>query len=162
MITAAKLAGVFAAHAVWSVSDGEVLIPMLGYIDEEGGRHMERLVIEDLAEAVALGKQKLDDNPMDAHDAVLLYDVRLPLGNEKVDAILVEVRAYFAPDARLTLAIPYTPASSGRFRVHNPKFLEWENCEDFAIEEIGEALFEGVAEHEKGAKIWEESLDESQ
>ena len=31
MITASELAGFFAAHAIWSVSDGATLIPMLAY-----------------------------------------------------------------------------------------------------------------------------------
>jgi hypothetical protein len=161
MITAAKLAGFFAAHAVWSVSDGEILIPMLGYTDENDNRHMQRLALADLREAVALGKQKLDANEMDANDAVLLYDARLPVGNEKLDAILLELRAYFSPESRIRIAIPYTPASSGRFRVHKPKFLTWENCDDFEIADVGEALFAGVAEHEMGTKIWNENLDES-
>ena len=55
VIAAARLAGFFAAHAIWSVSDGATLIPILAYTTESGERHMERLVGE-LA-AMALMKQ---------------------------------------------------------------------------------------------------------
>lgn len=51
MITASELAGFFAAHAIWSVSDGETLIPMLAYTTEGGDRKMERLVGDDLDES---------------------------------------------------------------------------------------------------------------
>ena len=43
MITASELAGMFAAHAIWCVSDGDTLIPMLVYTDENDERQMERL-----------------------------------------------------------------------------------------------------------------------
>lgn len=59
------------------------------------------------------------------------------------------------------LAIPYTPASSGKFLVHKPKLLEWKNCDDFDMNAAIQAFFDGVDKHEKGSKIWSECLDES-
>ena len=162
MITASKLAGFFAAHAIWCVSDGETLTPMLAYTTEDDERKMERLVVEDDLEAsVALGKRKLDSNEMDAMDAVLLYDGRIPIGKEKVDAIIVEMRAYFSPDSEAVMAVPYTPKASGKFRVHKPKLLGWKNCEDFDMNAALQSFFEGVDGHGKGAKIWNDCLDES-
>jgi hypothetical protein len=52
MNSASELAGFFAAHAVWCVSDGETLIPMLAYTNENNERQMERLVHDDFAAAV--------------------------------------------------------------------------------------------------------------
>jgi hypothetical protein len=52
MITAMNLAGSLAAHAIWSVSDGEILVPILGFTDQDDERVMNRLVAADLAEAV--------------------------------------------------------------------------------------------------------------
>lgn len=81
MITASKLAGFFAAHAIWCVSDGETLTPTLAYTTEADERKMERLVHnDDLEASVAYGKEKLESNEMDATDAVLLYDGRIPIG----------------------------------------------------------------------------------
>jgi hypothetical protein len=161
MMTASKLGGFFAAHAIWCVSDGSTLIPMLAYTTASE-RKMERLVInEDLESSVAYGKEKLGSNPMDADDAVLLYEGRITIAKEKIDAILIEMRAYFSPDSEVIMAVPYTPNSSGKFRVHKPKLVAWENCDDFDMHAALQSFFEGVSEHEKGAKIWNDCLDES-
>jgi hypothetical protein len=42
----AELSGFFAAHAVWCVSDGEVLIPLVGYEMLEGKRVLKRMTAE--------------------------------------------------------------------------------------------------------------------
>lgn len=161
MITAAKLAGLFAAHAVWCVSDGDLLIPMLAYTNENDERKMDRFVQDDLGAAVEAGRQKLASNEMDADDAVLLFDGRIPVDGEPCDAIIAEMRAYFAPDALAVLAAPYTPASAGPFRVHRLKLLAWENCDDFDLEQVTQSFFQGVSGHEKGSAIWEENNDDS-
>ena len=161
MITASELAGMFAAHAVWCVSDGETLIPMLAYTNENDERLMERLAHDDLAAAVEHGQHKLASNEMDANDAVLIYDARITLGEDELDALIIEMRAYFSPDSAAVFAIPYTPGDTGQFRVHKPKVLAWDNCDDFDIMETFEAFFNGVAGHEKGSAVWERCLDES-
>ena len=161
MITASKLAGFFSAHAIWCVSDGEALIPMLAYTTADDERQMERLVGDDLESSVAYGKEKLESNEMDANDAVLLYDGRITLGKEKMDAIIVEMRAFFLAGAEAVLAVPYTPKAAGRFRVHKPKLIGWSNCDDCDLDAALQSFFDGVHEHEKGAKIWNDCLDES-
>jgi len=162
MITASKLAGFFAAHALWCVSDGETLIPLLAFRTENGERKMERVIVDDdLETSVVCGKQRLASNEMNATDAVLLYDGRIPIGNEKVDAIIIEIRSYASPDSEAAMAVPYTLKQSGKFRVHRPKLLGWKNCEDFDKDLTLQAFFEGVDGHEQGAKIWNDCLDES-
>jgi hypothetical protein len=160
MILAAELAGFFAAHAVWSVSDGAALIPMLAYTTGDGKRNMERLVGE-MKAMVELGRKKLDDNPMDANDAVLLYDGYLTLDGKKIDTIFVEARAYFMPGARMMLGIPYTPPASGKFRVYKPKLLEWQDCDDIDQQAALKVFFDGVDAHEQGAAVWNAALDQS-
>jgi hypothetical protein len=81
---------------------------MLAYTTEDEERQMDRLVGEDLGDCVRVGKRKLQSNEMDANDAVLLYDGRLPVGQEKLDAIIVEMRAYFSPESEVVMAVPYT------------------------------------------------------
>jgi hypothetical protein len=162
MKSASELAGFFAAHAIWCVSDGDTLTPMLAYTTADDERKMERLLIDDDLEAsVAFGKERLGSNEMDANDAVLLYDGRITLGGEKLDAIIIEMRAYFSPDSEATIAVPYTPKSSGKFRVHKPKLLQWKRCEDFDMNFALQSFFEGVDKHEKGSTIWNKCLDES-
>jgi hypothetical protein len=162
LITVSRLAGFFAAHAIWCVSDGETLIPILGYTTAADERQMERLLVnDDLAASVAYGKQRLNSNDMDANDAVLLYDGRMPIGGETVDAIIIEMRAYFSPHSEAVMAVPYTPKTSGQFRVHKPKLLVWKNCDDFDMNAAIESFFAGVDGHEKGSRIWADCLDES-
>ena len=162
MITASELAGFFAAHAIWCVSDGATLIPMLAYTTADGERKMDRLVInDDLESSVTYGKERLESNDVDAEDAVLLYDGRISIGHEKVDAIIIEMRAYFSPDSRAIIAVPYTPKASGKLRVHKPKLLAWESCDDFDMKVALKVFFDGVDGHEQGAQIWNDCLDES-
>jgi hypothetical protein len=98
---------------------------------------------------------------MDADDAALLLDGRITVEGGKLDAIILEMRSYGFPWAKAALAVPYTPRSSGRFRVHKPKLLEWERCEDFDLAAALAAFCRAVAAHEQGAKVWNAALDES-
>jgi hypothetical protein len=161
MITASELAGFIAAHAIWCVSDADGLIPMVAFTTEDGQRKLERLVFEDAATAVEHGRRRLEEDPFSANDGVLAYDGRIALESGKLDAILVEMRSYGFPWAKATITVPYTPRSSGRFRVHKPKLVEWHECEDFDLDAAFEAFFQGVAAHKPGAKVWDEAFDES-
>jgi len=76
--------------------------------------------------------------------------------------LIVKIRDYSAPDAKATMAIPYTPAQYGTpLKVHKPKFLLWDNCEQYDLNSYIDAFFEGVGSHEKGAEIWNQSFDQS-
>src|SRR4051794_3283327 len=132
MITASKLAGFLAAHAIWCVSEGATLIPILAYTTEDDQRKMERLVIgDDLDAPVPHGKERLESKEMAAMEHVLLNDGRSLIGREKVDASIIEMRAYFSADSEAVMAVPYTPKDAGAFRVHKPKLLGWKKCDDF-------------------------------
>ena len=161
MITASELAGFIAAHAVWCVSEADGLVPMVAFTTEDGQRKLERLVFDDAGAAVEHGRKRLEDDPFSANDGVLAYDGRITVERGKLDAILLEMRSYGFPWSKATIAVPYTPASSGHFRVHKPKLVEWERCEDFDLDAAFGAFFEGVAAHDKGAKVWNAALDES-
>lgn len=160
MITASGLAGFIAAHAIWCVSDSDGLIPMLAFNTEDGQRQLERLAM-DAASAVAYGRKRLEEDPFHANDGVLAYDGRIPVETEKLDAIILEMRSYAFPGASAVIAVPYTPASSGKFRVHKPKLLGWEQCDDFDIDAAFEAFFRGVDSHAEGVKVWNAALDQS-
>lgn len=162
MIEAHKLAGFIAAHGIWSVSDGEILIPIYAFISENGERVINRLMGDDLESVVEMGRSKLEQNESDANDAVMIFDGRIPIGEKKYDALIMEIRSYFTPDSKVTIAIPYTPKSENEaFKVHKPKILQWQHCDDFDINTCINAFFEGVDSHEKAAKIWNEAMDQS-
>src|SRR5262245_27512280 len=161
MITASELAGFIAAHAIWCASEADGLVPMGELTTEDGQRQLERLVFDDAGAAVEHGRKRLEDDPSSAGDGVLAYDGRITTERGKLDAIILEMRSYGFPRAKAAIAVPYTPASSGRFRVHKPKLVEWHECDDFDMGAAFEAFFRGVDAHEQGAKIWAAALDES-
>jgi hypothetical protein len=160
MITASELAGFFTAHTVWCLSEADSFDPVLAFTTQDGQRHMQRLIGQGQA-AVELGQRQLADNPMDANDGVLLLDGRITGPDGKLDAILIEMRSYAFPRARATIAVPYTPRGSGQFRVHRPKLLQWDGCDDFDIDAAFGAFWRGVEAHEEGARVWDSALDES-
>ena len=161
MQTAFELAGFFAAHGIWCVSDGSPLTPMLAYTAANGERQMLRLAHEDLEQAVSAGKQQLADNEVNANDAALIFDAVIHVDGESLDSLIVEIRSYISPHSEAVLAIPFSPPGEGPFRIHKVKLVEWKGCEDFDMEAAFEAFFQGVEGHEQGASIWEQSLDES-
>ncbi|KVT11688.1 hypothetical protein WT24_12660 [Burkholderia sp. MSMB1078WGS] len=162
MLTAFELAGFIAAHAVWCVSDADGFIPIAAFQTDDGQRKIERLVFDDAGEAVEQGRKRLESNPSNASDGVLAYDGRLATPDgKKLDAIVLEARSYAFPSARAAIAVAYTPKSTGNFRVHKPKLVLWDKCGDFDMSAAIESFFNGVASHERGAKVWNDALDES-
>lgn len=158
MIVASKVAGFFAAHAIWSLSSSDTFGPMLAYVLEDGERKMDRLTGHDVGAAIDAARQRLVSNEMDANDAVLLYDAFIPYKGERKPAVIMEMRTYFAPDAEAKIAVPYTPRETGEFAVHNPAILEWKGCEDFDKKANINSFFEGVQEHKQGATVWRASF----
>lgn len=161
MLSAAHLAGSIAAHAIWCVSDQDGLVPMLAFTTEGGERKLERLVDGDAAAAVEHGRKRLEDDPLSADDGVLAYDGYVTVDGQKTDAIILELRCYAFPAAKAAIAVPYTPASSGRFRVHKPRLLLWEGCEDFDGDAAFASFFDGVESHEHGAKAWTQAFSDA-
>lgn len=161
MIVAAEIAGYFAAHAIWNVSDEEGFMPMLAYSMADGGKHMVGLAHDDLDEAIQRGKDQLISNGMQAEDAVLVYDGTITVKGESFDAVVLELRTYSSPDSVVVIGVPYTPSSPGPFAVHKPKLLVMEHCEDFETDAIFQSFFTGLESHAEGSKVWMGALDES-
>jgi len=156
-----ELAGFFAAHAVWCVSDAETLVPIFAYESSDGSRQMERIEAAELQDAVRHGKDRLGANPESASRAVFIYDGFVTLADGKTDALIVDGIDYGPPLAGFTMAVPYRHAGNpAGFAVYRPKFLGFEGLEP-SWEALGEAFFRGVERHEKGAAVWNISLDQS-
>jgi hypothetical protein len=162
MQAAAELAGFFAAHAVWCVADGETLIPILAFIASDGTRHMQRLEDPRLEDAVDRGKKWLAENPATVAAAALVYDGYVTLATGRTDALIADVRSYSeAATSSLRVVVPYRHANSGEgFAVYRPKFLNYEGPA-FAEQQLDEAFWSGVDNHEKGAAVWNAHLDQS-
>lgn len=158
----ANLAGFFAAHGIWSVSDSGPLMPMLAFESADGERAMHRLVADDIADGVRMGKEALRDNTNNAVRAVLVYDAFLNLDTGRVDALVVEAVSYGPQAGTLTLAVPYRPSDSpAGFAVHRPKFVEVTGVPETEQDALADAFFDGVDSHEEAAAVWNAHLDDS-
>jgi hypothetical protein len=161
MLDAVELAGYFCAHAVWCVADGETLVPILGFQNVDGTQSFRRLEGPELTECVAEGKAWLTAPPREVAVAVLIYDGFISLPDGKTDALLLDMHSYVSDTAAIQMALPYRHAAKqGGFAVHKPKILAFSGVEP-NWEAVVEALFSGVAQHQKGAEIWNATLDES-
>lgn len=158
MIETARLAGFFTAHGVWSVSEGETLIPLLGYEHADGEYGMDRLMFDDFAEGARAGQDALADGDPSWTSAVLVADGYIDLDQGKTDALLVEAVHYGPYRRTMRLAVPYRPAQDPRgFAVHRPKFMNVESD----LDTVAEAFFSGAASHNEAHAVWDAHLDES-
>lgn len=157
MHATAILAGFFGAHAIWSIAEGEGLIPILGFMRDERTREMTRLEGEDLEHGVNHGRAWLAHNPDSAVRAVLVYDGVLTLPEGTRDAVLIEARDYVAGTG-FHLAIPYRSVGDPQsFAVHRPVFVDLADAEA-TVQSMSEAFFRGVNEHRQAAPVWKKHL----
>lgn len=156
----AQLAGFMGAHGIWCVEDGQPLIPMLAYIDESGKRVLQRFATGFLEDGAAQARAALKKGVPGARCALTVIDGYIPLEGGKCDALFIEAKVFGEGKVAFSLALPYRNAlNEGGFAIHRPKFLTLPD--GGAVEEIGGWFFEGVAQHEKGAELWNRCLDES-
>lgn len=155
-----ELAGYFLAHAVWSVSDGDALIPMVGH-ETQGKRGLVRFAGPELQEAATKAQQFVDANPQGATRACAIIDAFVTLGDRRTDALVVTAVRYAAPKRTLQVILPYRPAKAGQtFAVFKPKFTQFDG-EPAELDGAVEAFFRGVDGHAEAAKVWNAHLDQS-
>ena len=112
MVSAFNLAGLFTAHSLWCVSDGDQCFPLLAYVDAAGERNMERFG-GDAPRSYPQARERLDQNVMGAVDAAFVFPGKIDEQAAQRDAIISEVRSYAHPQARAVVAVP-VPASCRR------------------------------------------------
>jgi hypothetical protein len=122
---------------------------------------MHRMVADTFEEGVARGQEWLESNHLGATRAVLIYDGYITLPSGKLDALLVEGRAYGPPVQSFVVAVPYRHAHSpAGFAVHRTKLLEATGDDEQATA-LMQAFFDGAGQHEQGYEVWSARLDES-
>lgn len=153
----AELTGLFAAQAILSVSQGEHLAPLLGVQRPDGSRMLRQLAVGKVEELIAVGQRWLSVNPESVAHGVLIYDGYITLEGEKTDAILLEAHTYGEKPSSFGMAIPYRNAHTPEgFTVYTPKFIAFEEMGE-KFQELVEAFFRGVDQHERGSKVWNAS-----
>lgn len=162
MIETAAMAGFFAAHGVWSVSEGETLIPLVGYEQPDGGRGMDRYVVDDVGQSVRAAQEALDANEHGATRAVLVADAYLDMDWGRTDALIVRAVEHGLTPGSMELAVPYSPPTdTAPFTVYRLQIIEVTGFADQDYDTLAEAFFAGVDSHEEAAEVWNAHLDQS-
>jgi hypothetical protein len=161
MIETAALAGFFAAHGIWSISDGETLIPILGYEHADGGRGWDRYCFDDVADGARAAQEALEVNEIGAARAVVVADAYVHLDTGKVDALVIETTRYGLTPGSIEMAVPYRPATDpAGFAVYRPVFFQATGFDHPYYDTLADAFFAGVDSHEQGAAVWNAHLDQ--
>jgi hypothetical protein len=163
MIETAKLAGFCAAHGIWSVSDGETLIPLVGYEEANGERGIVRYARDDVGDGARAAQDALEYNEEGWARAVLVADAYLHTDDGRRDAVIVEAVRYGLTPWSMKVAVPYVPRTArSDFAVFRPKFIEVAGFDDDSDHEpLANAFFAGVDAHPEGAAVWNAHLHPS-
>ncbi|MFI9814263.1 hypothetical protein [Saccharothrix variisporea] len=154
MIETASMAGFLAAHGIWSVSEGETLIPMFAHENPQGERFLDRVMADDIAEGARAAQRALEDNEHGATRAVMVVDAYVHKDSGPVDALLVEAVEYGLAPRTLTIAVLYRPAGHpDGFAVFSPEFQGFDG-DDAEFEAVADAFFAGVESHHDAHEVW--------
>jgi hypothetical protein len=156
---AARLAGFIAAHSVWSVSDGQALVPIVGRLSGEGKvsftRHPAE-TFEAAAESAIAARSAKHDGEVASCVAI---DGYTELSTGATDAVIISASDAEHPDGDLVLAIPYRPAKLG-FAVHTVKVISAPESYGSEVKPTMDAFFEGVRTHAQGNSTWSAHAEE--
>ena len=154
----AELGGFFAAHGIWSVSDGEALVPFCAVESHDGARALTRFAADRLEVGVEQARAFFAQPPGHCARAVLVYDGYVTLEWGKTDALIVEARS-LGTDASFTMLVPYRSGASG-FAVFRPKLVALSPSGTPEID-VAHEFFAGVESHASAAAVWNAHLDQS-
>ena len=155
-----EMAGYWMAHALWSVMDGETLIPILGYLHSDESRSMQRLAMGS-TEAVALGEQRISSLQGTDIGAAFIKDALVTLPTGKTDCLCLDIR--FAGDQvrKLQFLLPYRNAGHRQgFAVHRLKINRWDGFSVGEVDVLTQALLDGIGSHEQGGALWRDSYSD--
>ncbi len=151
-----RMAGKTASGALYDVSFGETLMPLVGYLKSDNTQTVSRLIMGSV-DALALGEKKISELDDDKLGAVLVKDGFVTLDTGKTDALVVDVRFARQSDKKLQMVIPYRNAQHEQgFAVHRLKLSQLEGIAMDEVETLMNAFMAGMDLHTEGAKIWQE------
>ncbi len=155
-----EMAGVAMSHAIWSVQDGETLIPILAKLGEDGDTTMQRMMVE-TEEALAQAEQAMAEQSPDVQGSVLIKDGFINLETGRTDALIAEIVINSAQDHRAQFVIPYRHASHHHgFAVHRMKVVNCEGISQERLQQLGQSFFDGIESYEQGGKVWNQHYED--
>lgn len=154
-----KMAGYYGAHAIWSVADGETLIPMLGYLATNNRTSMQRLAMESAA-AFALAETQLSSPGADNRGVVFIRDAVIKLASGKTDSLALDVAFTDRPAVRLQVLIPYRHAQHpAGFAVHRLQVTRADGIPEGDIQGLINAFVDGIDSHPQGGALYRERYE---
>ena len=160
MYPSIELAGFAAAQVVCCLFDRQPFLP-LAFSRRAPDKKTVSILSGGAPEMIAArGQEWLDANPDNADEAVVAVDgyVTIPAGRR--DAIILDVRAYRAPEGRMRMAVPYRPHHDpAGFAIHRPKFIV-AALDGQDQPALTRAFFSGVFSHDYGGRIWQQCADQ--
>lgn len=157
------MAGFIAAHGIWSVSDGETLIPLVCQEEQDGQRVVNRVMLDDVGDGARAAQEMVALNEAGARRAVSVVDTYLHLPSGRVDALLVTAVEYEPVRRSVEIAVPYQPADGDQeFAVYRLKLMDLDGVDEADQDELVDAFFDGVESHGEAAPVWQQaSVDAS-
>ncbi len=152
--TIMKMAGKYATHAMWSIADGEDLIPLLAYQDHGNQQRLERLVM-DVEMAWKHYEERLPQLASDGLGAVFIFNVIVTLEAGETEALSVTIRFPCEACQVIQLILPYRSASHKQgFRPEQLLVTGVQGCAREEMETLMDAFTEGMKSHSQGEAIW--------
>lgn len=161
MLDFARFIGFFLCHAIWSVSDGEMLIPFRGD-QTPTDRNLTRYT-GDNQEMVTQLERELQSPTADVVFRVMCYDGFFTNQGVRRDSIYARACHYLSGGtSEVFMIVPYLPAhpTPTDFKVFRPKYISMPTTTD--IGPFTEALWEGIFAHQQGATVWNTHMDQSE
>jgi len=153
------MAGYFAAQAAYSVSHGDVFVPIVGYLNTDASRSVERLVM-DSVDAAYLGDQKINRLMPYHKGGAFVLDGVITLDSVKTDALMITVKFRDDDYKKIEFIVPYRNANhESGFAIYQLKIIEMSG---FGLEDYGwitDAIFDGLVSHPEGNRLWQKHYE---
>lgn len=154
------MAGNYTSHAIWSVSSGETLIPIVGLLNAGGEQTMKRLAMGSV-EAISVGERTINDLADDHKGGAFIKDGLVTLDTGKTDALIIDVKFSDDTSKKVQFLVPYRNANhENGFAVHRLKITELEGFSPEDQKWVSDAFFDGLESHPEGGKIWAEQYED--
>lgn len=154
------MAGNTAAHALWSVSDGEQLSPILSEMTSNGEVLSTRLMTtSDQAEAAV--NKKFESMEGNHKGMAFIQDTVITLKEGKTDGLIMNVKSSDSPENLIQLTIPYRHAKHKKgFAIHRLKISALNGFSEEDLTWITDEFFDGVESHQEGIKLWNDKYED--
>ncbi|MEM8593320.1 MAG: hypothetical protein AAGF06_00675 [Pseudomonadota bacterium] len=144
------MAGFFTSHAVWNVSSGDQLIPLMGTLSHSGTKDMIRFMAEP-----ELAEKAMDDMSDSVAGMAFIQDGLVALDTGKTDALIVTIRFQQESHRCIRLLIPYRPVShDDGFLLNTLQVSALDGFDETDVSWIIDSFFIGLEQHTEGRTVW--------